>query len=618
MKFKVPDKRYKKIGGYNMDIKTQLKTVDWIGKLMIGNIDRLNVNKYSPQKPIFEKSENESNLDSNAFDVVVPEKVGIRSEYIEQFLVELSKNRDIDVHEVMILKDGKIIVNTAFAPYRTSIKHISHSMCKSIISLALGCLIDDGKIDLQEKIVDILKQSTNVFNSARMRSITVENLLTMSTGVNFNEAGSIVENDWLAAYFDSAVTFEPGTKFAYNSMNTYVLGRIIEVKTGKDLFDYIQERLLNPLEIYDWYWERCPQQHLKAGWGLSFKIEDMAKIGQMCLDKGVWKGKRIISEAWIEELAKKKIDTLKEQNEYGYSYYTWIGKSEGSYIFNGMLGQNMVIIPKNNMVVITTAGSPRLFPNSEIMCCIEKYFMDRQKFVESGLTDNPMQYRRLCNVMDNLEFNCDYNEIRTRQIYHGGWKRKGHERIRKSGIDRKKEYEFISNRYSLKSNNVGIMPLFIQCLHNNYENGINEMAFEMQEDILIMKVSTSKEVHEIPLGINRYVYSQYVLNEEIYEIASKCNIVDAYMGIIVMDIKIVFVETTNTRTIRCVFRNDSVKLEFNELPEIGKIIDGVSDMMNIPIRDINVNPLTALNEIEFTKYKIENVLNPKIQASVVE
>ena len=191
-----------------MDIKTQLKTVDWIGKLMIGNIDRLNVNKYSPQKPIFEKSENESNLDSNAFDVVVPEKVGIRSEYIEQFLVALSKNRDIDVHEVMILKDGKIIVNTAFAPYRTSIKHISHSMCKSIISLALGCLIDDGKIDLQEKIVDILKQSTNVFNSARMRSITVENLLTMSTGVNFNEAGSIVENDWLAAYFDSAVTFE--------------------------------------------------------------------------------------------------------------------------------------------------------------------------------------------------------------------------------------------------------------------------------------------------------------------------------------------------------------------------------------------------------------------------
>ena len=67
-----------------------------------------------------------------------------------------------------------------------------------------------------------------------------------------------------------------------------------------------------------------------------------------------------------------------------------------------------------------------------------------------------------------------------------------------------------------------------------------------------------------------------------------------------------------------IFRNDSVKLEFNELPEIGKIIDGVSDMMNIPIRDINVNPLTALNEIEFTKYKIENVLNPKIQASVVE
>lgn len=609
-----------------MDIKTQLKTVDWLGKLMIGSIDRLNVSKYSPQKPNFQDDvyNNEEIFNSDGFDVVMPEEVGIRSVYIQRFLVEISKNRDIDIHGLMILKDGKVIVKTAFAPYDVNIKHISHSMCKSIVSLALGCLIDEGKISLDEKIIDILNRSANVFNVSRIRNIKIKDLLTMSTGINFNEAGSIVENDWLAAYFDSTVTFEPGSKFAYNSMNTYVLGRIIEEKSGEDLFDYIQKRILEPLEIHDWYWERCPQQHLKSGWGLSFKLEDMAKIGQMCLDKGVWKGKRIVSEEWIAELSQKKIDTLPEQNEYGYSYYTWMGKSEGSYLFNGMLGQNVVIIPKNNMVIVTTAGSPRLFPNSEIMHCIEKYFMDNEELVVDGLKKDVVQYRKLCNVMANLKFNLDYNELGGREIYHSGWKKKGHERIKKSNSDKKRILKFISNRYALKSNNVGIAPLFIQCLHNNYENGISEISFMLTEDgnNLIMKVianrNAGKKLYEIPIGVNDYIYSLYDINDEIYKIASQCKIVGAYMGKIVLDIKIVFVETSNTRTIRCIFENTSAKFEFNELPEIGKIIDGVSDMMNIPIRDININPLTALNEIEFTKYKIENVLSPKIQASMVE
>lgn len=605
-----------------MDIKIQLKTMDLLGKLMMGNVERINSSKYTPQKIKFDrKIVREDNLTE-------PEKVGIKSSYIEKFLIEVSKNRKIDAHSILIMKDEKIITQAGFYPYTVDRKHISHSLCKSIVALVLGIAIDDGMIVLDEKIVDIFKISTNIFNTARMKNVTIENLLTMSSGINFNEAGSLVENDWSMAYFDSSIMFEPGKQFAYNSLNTYMIARAIEEKTGEDFFDYLNRKLLQPLGISDWYWEKCPKQHVKAGWGLSYYIEDMGKIGQLCLNGGMWNGKRVVNEDWIRKMSTKMIDTPLEQNKYGYSYFSWIGKNGKALIFNGMLGQNVVIIPENRMVIVITAGSPRLFPNSEVMDCIEKYFIDNDNFICDEITRNVVEYRHLIKVIDNLRVNEEYVEFkevrncdkytglqgRREQIYYGGWNKKGHERIRmtKKSIDEEVKY-VDGKKYSLKGNTAGILPLFLQCLHNNYEIGINEIAFKVIDNYnIILMVKNVKNLVEIPIGINDYVYSMYDINEESYEIASIGKFSYNSDNKLVLDIKIVFVETTNTRTIRIIFKDNAISMEFNELPEISNIIDGVWDMLEIPINDAKINPLATLNGMEFAKGKVESVLMPKV------
>lgn len=605
-----------------MDIKTQFKIMDLLGKLVMGNVEKINANKYKSQKPKFNRK------DICEENTVEPEQVGIKSSYIEKFLVELSKNRSIDAHTVLIMKDGKVITRAGFYPYTIDRKQISHSLCKSIVALVAGIAIDEGIISLEDKIVDIFKINTNIFNSAKMKNITIENLLTMTSGINFNEAGSLVENDWSMAYFDSSVMFEPGERFAYNSLNTYMVARAIEEKSGEDFFEYMNRKLLEPLEITDWYWEKCPEEHVKAGWGLSYYIDDFGKIGCMCLNDGVWNGKRIVSKDWIKKMSTKKVDTPLEQNKYGYSYFTWIGKDEKAFIFNGMLGQNVVIIPENKMVIVVTAGSKILFPNSEIMDYIEKYFIDKKDYIDSNVKRNVVEYRHLNKVIDNLKVNEEYTEFNetkendsnnyemvTREhIYHGGWKKNGHERIRRDKKTLSKELRYIDGKcYSLKGNVAGILPLFLQCLHNNYEIGMSEIEFRVinSEKILLI-VKSFKTLNEIEVGMKGYIYSDYTINDEVYEIASRGKFSYNEDNRLSLDIKVVFVETTNTRTIKIVFKDNAISMEFNELPEILNIIDGVSDMLEIPINDIKINPLATLNGMDFAKSKVESVLMPKM------
>ena len=352
-----------------MELKTQIKTMDLLMKLLKGEGEQSQSICSENEKRLQENMKEKSPLER-----VNPEQVSEYSERLLYFLKEITEDMDAKLHGIMVVKSGKIVLEVGFSPYRIEDWHISHSLCKSVTGLAIGCLITDKKLNIDEKIVDIFDKKKFGLFAGRIKKITVRHLLTMSSGIQFNEASSLFEEDWLKGCLSSNVAFEPGMKFAYNSLNSYILSAIVLEKTGKSMLSYLKERLLDKMRIDNIFWEKCPNGIEKGGWGLSLRMEDMAKFGILYMQKGVWEGESLIEKEYMEEAVKKQIETPEAISEYGYGYHVWMCEEEGSFQFNGMLGQNVFLFPKTETVVVTTAGSTNFFPKSPVFDIVMKYF----------------------------------------------------------------------------------------------------------------------------------------------------------------------------------------------------------------------------------------------------
>lgn len=305
-----------------------------------------------------------------------PEDEGIESARILKYYERLSREPSIKVQTVIVARNGRILSRAHFYPYTTDIWHVSHSLAKSLTGLAVGLLYDDGLISPDDKFLDVLPKGTQIPPTARInhKNTTVHHLLTMQTGVFFNEAGAVTDTDWVRAYLESAVKFRPGTSFEYNSMNTYMLAAIVRGIAGKGVLELLRERVFEPLGIEHIYWEKCPKGIEKGGWGVYYYPDDILKIGQLYLNGGVWEGKRIISEKWIHESTKKQIGTPDETGIYDYGYQVWCKEDRSTFLFNGMFGQNLIVFPKTKIMIATTAGIDETFQNSALYTITERYF----------------------------------------------------------------------------------------------------------------------------------------------------------------------------------------------------------------------------------------------------
>ena len=249
---------------------------------------------------------------------VAPERTGISSRRLLSLVEKLSASHDAAVHSVYMLSSGKCVLAFSAPGYDVYTPHTTFSMCKTVTGLAVGMLIDDGLLSLSDRVYTFFPEEKPLLLSARTRALTVEHLITMRSGVSFSEAGAVVETEWIKSFLSSAVRFTPGKKFAYNSMNSYMLAAIVTRVTGRSLTDFLNERLFLPLGIQNVFWEKSPEGIEKGGWGLYLSACSMAKLGQLFLDGGVYGGKRIISEKWIREATKRRVSVPDEVGKYDY------------------------------------------------------------------------------------------------------------------------------------------------------------------------------------------------------------------------------------------------------------------------------------------------------------
>ena len=564
--------------------KEQIAVAELVLNMILGKTGGTRVD-YFPQKPDFPFDA----VYEQAFVRATPESQGISSDLFATLLRELDASKDTEMHHFMALRHGKVICECNFAPYPKGMWHITHSMCKSITGMAIGMLIEEEKLKLDENIYDIFPDHINAFSKIFRPVITVENLLTMTSGVTFNESGIVSGNDWLGSFLNASVNGKPGTEFQYNSLNTYVLSAIVTKRTGETLTEYLTPRLFSPLGITKYYWETCPKGITKGGWGLFLCAEDMAKLGQLYLQKGKWNGQQLVSEYWIEISTARH---LKTQNDtYGYGYQLWMEQRPGSFEYNGMLGQNVIIYPDMDMVLVTNAGNKEMFQDCIMLNIIRKYFPVNYHPADV-LPENPLSYsllKRLCGELENGE----NNNNRSTSL-RGRWKRNVVSRRKHS--DKKYSYRIsaivdlpsdhhsfmraVSGRtYVMEQQNIGIAPLFVQVFHNNMTDGISEISFTYDAGNFWISFNEGEVIHKLPVGFGKAADGCVDLHGEHYLVATLGEFARDENDIPVLKLEVTFIEECAKRKAHIFFHeDDEIEIRWNETPGKKMILAGLSSI----------------------------------------
>ena len=561
--------------------KEQIAVAELVLNMILGKTGGTRVD-YFPQKPDFPFDA----VYEQAFVRATPESQGISSDLFTALLRELDASKDTEMHHFMALRHGKVICECNFAPYPKGMWHITHSMCKSITGMAIGMLIEEGKLKLDENIYDIFPDHINAFSKIFRPVITVENLLTMTSGVTFNESGIVSGNDWLGSFLNASVNGKPGTEFQYNSLNTYVLSAIVTKRTGETLTEYLTPRLFSPLGITKYYWETCPKGITKGGWGLFLCAEDMAKLGQLYLQKGKWNGQQLVSEYWIEISTARH---LKTQNDtYGYGYQLWMEQRPGSFEYNGMLGQNVIIYPDMDMVLVTNAGNKEMFQDCLMLNIIRKYFPVNYHPADV-LPENPLSYgllKRLCGELENGENNNRSASLR------GGWKRNAVFRRKNKkysyrisatvGLpsDHHSFMRAVSGRtYVMEQQNIGIAPLFVQVFHNNMTDGISEISFTYDAGNFCVSFTEGEVIHKLPVGFGKAADGCVDLHGEHYLVATLGEFARDENDIPVLKLEVTFIEECVKRKAHIFFHEDNgIEIRWNETPGKKMILAGLSSI----------------------------------------
>ena len=548
-------------------------------KIATGETGEISKVDYAAQKPRFNSV---CVSDEQPLERSSPESQGVSSAFFTSLLRDLSETKECKMHKFMALRNGKVICECAFAPYSIDYWHVSYSMCKSIVAMAIGILIDEGKLTLIDTLEDIFSEYKGKFKLHK-KTITVKNLLDMTSGSEFNEAGSISGNDWVKGFLEAGTKFEPGTQFEYNSMNTYMLSAIVTQKTGKSLFDFCKERIFDPLGIKRVFWESCPKKITKGGWGLFIRTEDMAKLGQLYLNKGKWNGKQIVPQKWVEESTIPQIMTGREDSTY-YGYQLWINEDRvGSYAFNGMLGQNVFIYPDINMVVVTNAGNSDIFQTSLMAIKIREAMKNLVIPGRGVLPEDFAEFSQLKALCKSISG----ETVAYPSIVSGGWKnravsvtdgRAGRKTsvYRSRRADFKKSLGYFNARnesllaakwlskingkiYDLESNNVGVFPIMMQVVHNNFTDGIKKIGFRVDDNgFFFIDIYEGDTMYALKCGFGGKKYITNVnMHGEIYQVSleSTCK-TDEYNRFVLRN-EIIFLEEACSRTLNIYFDDDA-------------------------------------------------------------
>ena len=290
--------------------------------------------------------------------VAVPESIGVDSDRLATLCRRILEI-ELPIHSLLVLRHGRVAADITFHPFAGGLHDLA-SCTKSVTSTLIGIAIGQGAIaGVDAPVLDLLPRRPVANVDDRKRALTLAHLLTMSTGLAcYADPGEITlqemrrSDDWAQFVLDLRMIENPGARFEYCSPASHLLSVILQQATGRTALDFAREHLFGPLGIKDVVWPPSPQG-VTTGWGdLHLTPHDMAKIGVLFLHEGRYDGRQIVSREWVGAATRKH---AVPPGHFGYGYGWWLA-SRDIYAANGRGGQQIIIAPALDAVVVLTAG----------------------------------------------------------------------------------------------------------------------------------------------------------------------------------------------------------------------------------------------------------------------
>lgn len=334
-----------------------------------------------------------------------PESQGISSASIRKF-VEAADEQINTMHSFMLVRHGKVVAECWWSPESATKPHILWSLSKSFTSTAVGLAVADGKLNIDDPVLKFFPDDAPANPSENLKAMRVRDLLTMSTG--HDPIPRLTQNDvWTKKFLSAPIPHKPGSTFLYNTPATYMQSAIVQKVTGKTVLEYLQRRLFEPLGIEQPKWDTSPQGISIGGYGLYVRTEDIAKFGQLYLQKGKWNGKQLIPADWIQKATSKQVENDKAPSgrnpdwREGYGFQFWQCR-HGAYRGDGKDGQFCIILPKQDAVIAITAKTGNMQKQLDL---VWEHLLPA--FHTKALPENKQELEKLQKTLSSLKVKSD-------------------------------------------------------------------------------------------------------------------------------------------------------------------------------------------------------------------
>ena len=292
-----------------------------------------------------------------------PEAHGVSSRAISAWLDTLAAD-NLELHSFMLLRSGKVIAEGWWTPYSPERVHRLHSLSKSFTASAIGLLVSDGRLSIDDRVVALFPDAVPAEVGDHLAAMRVRDLLTMRTGHAEDILGAMADTaDWVRAFLAQPISNTPGTTFVYSSAASFMLSALVQRLSGQTLLDFLRPRLLAPLGIQATDWFSNPQGINLGGFGLHLTTEALARFGQLYLQEGRWQGQQLLPADWVQAASQAQVPPGEDTKNgdavsdwaQGYGFQFWRCR-HGAYRADGAYGQFCIVMPQQQMVLAITAN----------------------------------------------------------------------------------------------------------------------------------------------------------------------------------------------------------------------------------------------------------------------
>lgn len=508
--------------------------------------------------------------------------MGINAEQLSVLLRKLVTDRRCALDGLAAAKGEELIFAGYRPPYSAATPHITNSTCKTVTAIGIMFAISEGRLKKEDTVLSFFPEYETMLTPKYVRQITVEHLLTMTSGTKCNEVTSVVETNWVKAFLLTDCQCEPGSRFIYNSMNTYMLSAILTRVTGESVMDYLRKRFFAPLGINHVKWELCPMGIERGGWGLHISLEGMLKIGIFLANDGAFQGKQLIPASYIRQMKQVNVPQDVDELATGYGYQLWY-LPDGLYMLSGMYGQHVIIDEENKLVVATNAHSDKMFPDSMLVRYITACMTDKKLYQPNPAIKEKNAYRKLMQ-----EFRAFCNGWKLPQITNEApfilYAVKQKQLKETDAVKVKNMLSlFDGKRLHIDQASIKLFPYMLQGMYQCPPFVVTDIAFKKQDDsikLCFYKEHTKKENARnerliIKAGYAKYFHQTITLGQDKQEIAVKVYPATDEDGHSVVKLDIVFPEAGFSRLIKFFILENRIGIECQEYPDMWEIVDQV-------------------------------------------